>query len=165
MSEVKEAVKIRGFEVVAENHLKSHEKQEQVALPLRGTAKSAGYDVFLPETIEVMPNDGVLVWTDIKAYMQEGEVLEIYPRSSTGVKRNIRIKNTVGIIDCDYYSNPKNDGNIGVFLWNFGQKVQVFEKGEAVAQVIFKPFLVADNCNTDVIREGGIGSTDKKEEA
>lgn len=155
--------KVRGFEVVEKAHLKTFEKQEDVIMPKRGTLTSAGYDLFMPCEAEVMPGEGVMVSTDVKVYMQPDEVFEIYPRSSVGTQREVRIKNTVGIIDSDYYSNKNNDGNIGLFLWNFGKKVQVFKKGEAVAQGIFKKFLESDNCNTDVVRAGGVGSTDTKE--
>lgn len=154
--------KIRGFEVVAKEHRKVFtEETAVVIMPQRGTKNSAGYDIFATQDLEILPDAGVFFWTDVKAYMQEDEVFEIYPRSSFGTKRSLRIKNTVGIIDSDYYSNVDNDGNIGVFLWNFGDRAQHIEKGEAVAQGIFKKFLVADNCNTDTVRTGGIGSTDK----
>ena len=155
--------KIRGFEPVIEKHRKVFiEEDDVVIMPLRGTKTSAGYDIFASRDLEILPEEGVFFWSDVKVYMLEDEVFEIYPRSSFGTKRNLRIKNTVGIIDSDYYSNTDNDGNIGVYLWNFGDRTQYIEKGEAVAQGIFKKFLVSDNCNTDTIRVGGTGSTDKK---
>jgi len=48
---------IRGFEVVKQEHLKSHEKREDVVLPLRGTKYSAGYDFFLPYDVTLNPNE------------------------------------------------------------------------------------------------------------
>ena len=153
--------KTRGFESVEKKYLKSYNERIEVIMPLRGTKHSAGYDFFLPADVEIPVKSGVLIWTDIKAYMRSDEVFEIYPRSSIAIKRNIRIKNVVGIVDADYYSNPKNDGNIGLFLWNFGDETQSFTKGEAVAQGIFKKFLVSDNYNTTKKRVDGIGSTSK----
>lgn len=153
--------KIRGFEVVSKEHLKNHTECGEVTLPLRGTMTSAGYDFYLPKDIEILPGAGVLIWTDVKAYMQPDEVFEVYPRSSSSINYEIRIKNTVGIVDSDYYNNKKNDGNIGIYLWNFGDRTRRFFKGEAVAQGIFKHFLPSDNCNTDVKRIGGMGSTSK----
>jgi len=158
---MKEVKRTRGFEVVAKDYLKAYSVCEEVTLPLRGTAKSAGYDFFLPTDVEILPGEGAFIWTDVKAYMLDDEVLEIYPRSSLANKNEIRIKNIVGIIDSDYYSNVKNDGNIGIFLWNFGDRTRVFNKGDAVVQGIFKKFLESDNCNSDVTRVGGSGSTDK----
>ena len=157
--------KVRGFEVVVDEHRKVFKNYTDVVImPKRGTQHSAGYDLFAVCDLEILPGDGAFFWTDVKAYMQEDEVFEIYPRSSFGIKRNLRIKNTVCIIDSDYYSNVGNDGNIGIFLWNFGDRTQHIEKGEAVAQGIFKKFLVSDNCNTEEVRTGGTGSTDKKDQ-
>jgi len=154
--------KIRGFEVVVKEHRKVFtEENSVVIMPQRGTKNAAGYDIFATQDLEILPNAEAFFWTDVKAYMQDDEVFEIYPRSSLGIKRCLGIKNTVGIIDSDYYSNIKNDGNIGVFLWNFGDRTQYIKMGEAVTQGIFKKFLVADNCNTDTVRTGGTGSTDK----
>jgi len=154
-------IQIRGFEPVNKEFLKSYDSCEDVIMPLRGTSKSAGYDFHLPNNIVIPAGESYLCWSDVKAYMLEGEVLEIYPRSSIAIKKSIIIKNTVGIVDADYYSNIKNDGNIGLFLHNFGKFDQRFEKGEAIAQAIFKVFLVSDNCNSKVERIGGVGSTTK----
>lgn len=154
----------RGFEKVAEEHLKSYDKVEDVVMPQRGTQYSAGYDFFAPHDIEIMPNDSVLVWTDIKSYMLNDEVLELYPRGSTGNKHRVRLGNTVGIVDADYYSNVKNDGNIGLMLYNFGKKVKEFKKGDAIIQGVFKKFLESDNCNTEVERKGGQGHTTNEED-
>ncbi len=154
-------MKVRGFEPVVKEHRKSFTNEEDIIMPARGTKNSAGYDIFATKKLEILPNSGEFFWSDVKVYMLDDEVFEIYPRSSFGIKRSIRIKNTVGIVDSDYYSNESNDGNIGIFLWNFGENPQIIEKGEAVAQGIFKKFLVSDNCNTEVIRTGGYGHTDK----
>lgn len=155
--------RFRGFEPVVKEHLKIYSSNESVVLPLRGTETSAGYDFVAPIDIDIAANEGVLLWTDVKAYMLDDEVLELYPRGSIGNKRFLRMKNTVGIIDSDYYSNVKNDGNIGLFLWNFGKEIQSFSAGDPIVQGIFKKFLESDNCNTEVKRTGGHGSTSEKE--
>ena len=61
----------------------------------------------------------------------------------------------------DYYNNPKNEGNIGICLKNTGDEDVIIKYGDAIGQVIFLPYLVSDNCNTDNDRVGGIGSTTK----
>lgn len=61
----------------------------------------------------------------------------------------------------DYYSNPNNDGNIGIFLKNISDEPITIKKGERVAQGAFFNFLVADNGNTDKERQGGFGSSGK----
>lgn len=151
----------RGFEIVSEEFRKH--PNTDIQLPIRGDSRSAGYDIRTPIRIELQPNERVLVFTDIKAYMLPDEVLEIHVRSSIGVKKNIVLSNITGIIDSSYYGNPSNDGNIGLTLWNTSDKVQVLEANERVCQGIFKKYLVADNDNiANNERTGGFGSTGAK---
>lgn len=151
----------RGFEIVNEGFRKH--PNADIQLPIRGDSRSAGYDIRTPIRIELQPNERVLVFTDIKAYMLPDEVLEIHVRSSIGVKKNIVLSNITGIIDSSYYGNPSNDGNIGLTLWNTSDKVQVLEANERVCQGIFKKYLVADNDNiANNERTGGFGSTGAK---
>ena len=147
----------RGFRPVADEHKKS--PSVEVQLPTRGSSKSAGYDFYSPEEVILLPGEQKLIWTDIKAYMLDDEVLEIYPRSSVGIKKSIQLANTVGIIDSDYFGNRYNDGNIGICLYNRSEVLQIIEAGERFAQGVFKKYLVADDDNTTSSRQGGIGST------
>ena len=149
----------RGFEIVNEGSKKN--KGIDITLPTRGTQYSAGYDFYSPIDIEIQPHDKVCIWSDVKAYMQEGEVLLLYVRSSIGIKKGLRLSNGTGVIDSDYYSNPDNDGNIGLSLYNYTNEVVKIEKGERICQGVFIPFLVADNGNTYNNRTGGIGSTNE----
>lgn len=151
--------KSRGFEEVSEHHRKS---QNPTTLPKRGSVGSAGYDFYSKETVTIYPNQSHTLWTDVKAYMNNNEVLKIYVRSSIGIKKNLRLKNSVGIIDADYYSNVSNDGNIGIALHNFGEFPVTIEAGERVAQGIFEYYLVADGDETVSLRSGGIGSSGTK---
>lgn len=153
-----EKPKIRGFEEVDGKHGKH---SIVTVLPKRATKNSAGYDFRIKEELVIEPNQRVITMSDVKSYMQEGEVLKLYPRSSMGIKRGLRISNGTGIIDMDYYSNPKNDGNIGIAIHNFGDTTQVLKVGERVCQGIFVPFLVADDDDADTERVGGIGHTGK----
>lgn len=150
-------MKTRGFEIVSENFRKF--PIQEITLPTRGSKKSAGYDFYSNEDKILKSGDKHVFWTDIKAYMQDDEVLKIYVRSSIGIKKGLILANNVGIIDADYFSNPNNDGIIGVCLKNISNEVQQIKKGERIAQGIFEKYLVADNGNTDEERKGGIGST------
>lgn len=151
-------VKIRGFEEVSGRHC-NH--SSITILPKRGTNKAAGYDFRIKEKIEIRPNETVVTMSDVKAYMQNDEVLKLYIRSSVGIKDGVRISNGTGIIDADYYSNPKNDGNIGIALHNYGKDIAYFNVGDRVCQGIFMNYLKADNDDVDSIRVGGTGSTGK----
>jgi len=56
--------------------------------------------------------------TDIKAYMKEGEALILAPRSSTGIKHDLMVANTIGVGESDFYENVDNDGNYCIALRN-----------------------------------------------
>ena len=148
--------KTRGFEVVINDKRKT---TGDIALPTRGSSKAMAYDFYANDTYTVEPNCIAKVWTDVKAYMGDNECLVLNVRSSMGGK--FMLANTAGWIDSDYYSNENNDGNIGVFLKNISDETLVINKGERVAQGAFFNFLVADNGNTDSIRNGGFGSSGK----
>jgi len=156
--------KIRGFEFVSQEHIKNWgdiSTKIVANLPTRGSKTSAGYDFYSPIDVKIPAGEQVLIWSDVKAYMQEGEVLMIHVRSSIGIKAGLMLANTTGVIDADYYSNESNDGNIGICLKNTGDREVRIAAGERIAQGVFMPFLVADNGNTDEERTGGIGSTNK----
>lgn len=146
----------RGFEVVADNMRKT---TGEVTLPTAGTSRAMAYDFYSTGEWRVPPNAVVKIWTDVKAYMQDDECLIINVRSSMGGK--FMLANTQGWIDMDYYSNESNDGNIGIFLKNISDEVQVVNKGDRIAQGVFIKYLPADSGNTDNIRKGGFGSTNK----
>ena len=149
--------KIRGFEIVSDGFRKN--KDTEIILPIRSTKTSAGYDFSSPVSVTIQPKSKELIWTDVKAYMQEGEVLILDVRSSIGINKSLELANTIGIVDQDYFSNPKNDGNIGICLYNKSDEIVALDVGERIAQGIFLPFLEADNGNTENERNGGIGST------
>jgi dUTP pyrophosphatase len=165
--------KLRGFEIVKDEHrqnkktvtveqMGTHTIYAPITLPTRADVRSAGYDFYLAQDVTLLPAQKTLVWLDVKAYMQEDEVLEIYPRSSLGIKQGIMLGNTVGIIDSSYYENIGNDGNIGLSLLNTSGVGVELKAGSRVCQGIFKKFLVADNDTAlSTERTGGIGSSGK----
>ena len=143
----------RGFKVVSPTMRKS----DHVHYPTRGSINSAGYDFYADKDYTIAPNKIIKVWTDIKAYMQPDEFLMLDVRSSMGGK--FMLANTIGIIDSDYYENPDNDGNIGIFLKNISNEVQHIKRDDKIAQGIFMEYLKIDNDKTTAERQGGFGST------
>ena len=96
---------------------------DDIKLPRRATAGSAGYDFYAPTDIMIPPGLNAVIPTGIKVNLEEETdipgttsnnlyVLQIYPRSSLGFKYNMTLANTVGIIDKDYFNNKKNEGHI-----------------------------------------------------
>lgn len=151
--------KVRGFQEVSPEH-KKH--KSETTIPTRSDSRSAGYDFYSKELIEIQPGDQHLIWTDIKSYMLPQEVLTIHIRSSVGIKSGLQLANTTGIIDSSYYSNESNDGNIGICLKNTSSFPVVIQEGDRIAQGMFSRYLIADEDNLlTKDRIGGFGSSGK----
>jgi dUTP pyrophosphatase len=175
-------MKNRGFE-----NVRMPENRPASPLPLRGSRTSAGYDFYAVGDLDIPPQCKVDFFTDVKAYMRPGEMLLLVVRSSAGIKNDLMLANTVGIIDSDFYGNPDNDGNIKLSLRNLrpetrfcgfkainisGESLEIplienlceantvhIKAGERVVQGIFVSVLEADNCNPSEDRLGGLGSS------
>lgn len=143
----------RGFEVI------SSFKDKQINLPVRKTARSAGYDLEAAERVSIEPGTLGLVATGLKAYMQPDEYLGIHIRSSLGIKRQLLLANSQGIIDADYYNNSNNEGHIIIALRNMGNETVTINKGDRIAQGIFYRYLTVDDDYAEGVRSGGFGST------
>ena len=146
---------MRKFEVIPDNLRKT---EGTIKLPQRMTEKSAGYDFFANATYSIKPNEIVKVWTDVRALMNDDEVLILDVRSSMGGR--FMLANTIGVIDADYV-NAENGGNIGLFLKNISDKKQTILKGDRVGQGIFLKYLTTDDDNVHNKRKGGFGSTNE----
>ena len=151
------------FKVSESEYLKSGSLDafNAVILPRRATAGSAGYDFFAPEEFTLLPNETAKIATGVRARIDEGWVLKIYPRSSLGFKYRLRLDNTVGIIDSDYF-NADNEGHIFIKITNLGDKPLTVEKGKAFAQGVFVEYGITIDDDSVDARTGGFGSTDNK---
>jgi dUTP pyrophosphatase len=135
---------------------------QDIKLPQRATANSAGYDIYSPFSFELQPNTTIKIPTGLRAFMEDWNMLKIYIRSSIGFKYDVVLSNSTGIIDADYV-DAKNEGHIWVKLINHGTKVLEINKGDAFAQGIFEDFdITDDDCPVSDVRVGGIGSTSNK---
>lgn len=145
---------------------KIREIYDGIRLPKRATTGSAGYDIFAPIDINIGGNTYRNIPTGIRCRIDEGWVLTAYPRSGHGFKCGIRLANTVGVIDSDYY-NAKNEGHIFVKLGNesilANTKVVCINKGDAFCQGIFLPFGITVDDEVEDVRIGGFGSTSGKQ--
>ena len=157
----------RGFEIC-----KGYEDRN-INLPKRQTAHAVGYDIeaaedtLVPSLFKmVIDNDELinkptLIKTGIKAYFESDEVMYLFNRSGGPTKRGLVLANSVGVFECDYYSNPTNDGEILVSVYNFSNDDIIIKKGERIAQAVFQKFLITDDDAAEGIRLGGFGSTEK----
>lgn len=135
---------------------------DKIKLPKRATSGSAGYDFFSTLDIELKPGETIKIPTGIRAKIDDGWVLKIYPRSGLGFKYRLQLNNTVGIIDSDYY-NSDNEGHIFIKVTNDSNegKVLTLEQGNGFAQGIFLEYGITYDDDVSDIRNGGFGSTGK----
>ena len=138
----------------------SADNYEDIILPKRATAHSAGYDFFAPHEFTLNAGETAKIATGVRVQIESGWVLQVFPRSSLGFKYRLRLDNTVGIIDGDYF-NADNEGHIFIKITNCGDKPLTVEKGKAFAQGVFTPYGITFDDDVTEIRHGGFGSTDK----
>lgn len=127
-----------------------------LALPTRATAGSAGYDFHIPYDLCVQAGREYLVPTGIRAQIKPGWFLLCVPKSGLGFKKGMRLSNTCGIVDSDYYHSD-HEGHI--FLKFSMERDHVFAAGDKIMQAIFLPFGVTTNDTATGARNGGFGST------
>lgn len=136
---------------------------DDIRLPQRATAGSAGYDFYAPYDLHFENNYSVFVPTGIRVKIDEGWVLNCYPRSGLGFKYKLRLNNTVGIIDSDYYYSD-NGGHIFAKMEMTVPTNYAFltiAKGKAFMQGVFTPYGITYDDDVTTSRNGGFGSTDK----
>ena len=131
---------------------------EEIPLPKRATRGSAGYDFVSPVETVIPAGGKAVIPTGIRCEMEEGWVLMLFPRSGLGFRHQVRLSNTVGIIDSDY-AFADNEGHIQVSLRNPMEKDLVIGKGERFCQGILLPYGQAAEEETFTERRGGMGST------
>ena len=133
-----------------------------IQLPERSTQYSAGYDIKTPIGFMIEPNERLVIPTGIKAVFSEDEMdtwhLQMYVRSSVGIKKGVVLTNGTGIIDPDYQYS-ENDGDMLLALWNTSDEIVVFNHGEKICQCVFAIHGRTSDDTADGKRTGGVGST------
>lgn len=144
--------------------LKIKKLREKAVIPTRGTAGSAGADLYacIDERVKINPGELKLIPTGIAIALPDKNcVAYLYARSGLGVKHGICLSNGVGVIDSDYR------GEICVGLCNVSGKPYTIEPGERVAQLVISPVIIPELVEVNELDEtergsGGFGSTGKK---
>ena len=131
-------------------------------LPMRHSSKSAGYDIRSLNAGIIKPGKSMVFRTGLKVRMNKDEVLYLIGRSSLGYKYNVCLANNVGVIDADFYNNDDNEGHFSVKLINHGENDFEVKIGDRICQGIFSKYLVTSDDKCDMVRTGGIGSTNKE---
>lgn len=129
---------------------------DNIQLPTRATRDSAGYDFTAPFDIRLCK--GIIIPTGLRCWIRNDYVLQIYPRSGLGFTYGVRLKNTVGIIDADYY-NAANEGHIMLKLTQETDDIVEIKAGKGYAQGIFTQYGIVVGDSASASRTGGFGST------
>jgi dUTP pyrophosphatase len=113
--------------------------------------------------LDIPVNSSVTIPTGIRCKIDEGWVLQIYPRSGHGFKYGVHLANSCGIIDEDYYG-ADNEGHIQVKLVNDSLLKKQIElaQGDGFCQGVFVPYGITVDDEANAKRVGGFGSTDNK---
>ena len=125
----------------------------EIKLPKRATAGSAGYDFYAPYDVKLAPGETAKIPTGIRALIEPGGL---------GFKYRLQLNNTVGIIDSDY-SQSDNEGHIFIKITNDSNEGKTLEipAGTGFAQGIFVEYGITVDDDADGVRNGGFGSTTK----
>ena len=136
------------------------ELYDGIELPERATSGSMGYDFKSPVDFTLPPDTVLEIPTGIKAQIDDGWGLFCLPRSGSGFKYAVRLANTVGCIDGDYYNNPKTEGHIIIKLRNGPFETLDIKAGDKFVQGIFIEYGITKSDDVSQERLGGFGSTD-----
>lgn len=133
---------------------------EHIQLPRRATSGSAGYDFFAPVGFELPVGGSIKMPTGVRALIEDGWVLTLYPRSGLGFKFRFQLDNTVGVIDSDY-AHSDNEGHIFLRMTNDSREGKALRvpAGTAFAQGVFLPYGITVDDDVHTVRNGGLGST------
>ena len=114
-------------------------------MPTIATDGSAGadlraylYDDEINEKVTkiiVFPNREVKIHTGLCFQLPKGTAMLLLPRSSMGIKKDLVLKNTIGLLDCDY------TGECLIFLKNIGDIPVAIEQGERLVQALIVPYV------------------------
>lgn len=133
---------------------------ENIQLPTRATAGSAGYDIRAPYPITLAPGEEALIPTGLCVEIDDGWFLGVLPRSGLGFKYRLQLDNTLGVIDSDFIDSA-NEGHIMLKMINDNREGKTFhvDAGKGIAQAIFFPFGITYDDAAEGERHGGFGST------
>lgn len=137
--------------------------KENAIIPTYGTPYAAGADLYacLDAPVTVQPGQTVMIPLGFAMELPEGYAGFVFARSGLAAKRDLAPANKVGVIDSDYR------GECMVPIHNHGEKPQMIEPGERIAQMAVMPYLAVRFLETEVLSDtargkGGFGSTGNK---
>ena len=142
--------------MAATHILKFKRLDERATLPTRGSAASAGLDLYSIEAISIAPRQRILARTGIAVAVPVGFYGRVAPRSGLAVKNGLDV--LAGVIDSDYR------GEVCCALLNTGDEVIDLPAGSRLCQLIIEQIITptaewADDLDETARGAGGFGST------
>jgi dUTP pyrophosphatase len=131
---------------------------DDVQLPEYATPGSACFDIKAGGTGKISPRTSRVFDTGLQFEIPENHVMLVFSRSGHGFKNDVRLSNSVGVIDSDYR------GEVKVKLKNDSCEEFFVSVGDKIAQGMVIPyeqvkFVIADELSSTERGEGGFGST------
>lgn len=129
---------------------------ERATLPTRGSASSAGLDIYSIEEISIEPKQRILARTGLAVAVPVGFYGRVAPRSGLAVKNGLDV--LAGVIDSDYR------GELCCALLNTGDETLTLEAGSRLCQLIIEQIITptpawAEDLDETARGVGGFGST------
>ena len=137
-----------------------HRLRPEAAIPSRGSAQAAGFDLYacLDSEVIIAPHATAKIPTGIALAIPDGYFGAVYARSGLACKQGLRPANCVGVIDSDYR------GECLVFLHNDSDEARCVRHGDRIAQLVIQPYLAVffeeqEDLDQTQRGQGGFGST------
>lgn len=135
---------------------------EKAIAPIRGTAWSAGLDLYATERAEIPRCEWRLIDTGVAISLPDGYAGMICPRSGLASKYGLTVLNAPGIIDSDYRGEIK----VNIINNNIYREWVAIEAGDRIAQlvitnVMYPKLEITEFLDETVRGENGHGSTGK----
>lgn len=145
-----------------------YKESENAKIPeIAYNGTSAAFDLTVTEDVTINPGESKFVENGLRITIDEKEpyYMQVFPRSSAGIKNNLRCH--PGIIDAGY------TGPFGTYFHNLGNSPVFVKAGDRLAQVVVhkKPSFVFVEINEEQFKElesnqqrgsKGFGSSDSK---
>ena len=129
---------------------------ERATLPTRGSAASAGLDLYSIEDVTIEPKQRVVARTGLAVAVPSGFYGRVAPRSGLAVKNGLDV--LAGVIDSDYR------GEVCCALLNTGDERLTLPRGSRLCQLIIEQIITpsaawAEDLEETVRGAAGFGST------
>ena len=130
---------------------------EGAFMPIKAHETDAGYDILTPVDVTLYPKKSYCIKTGVHWEIPKGYVGMLKAKSGLNCKYNIVGE---GVIDSGY------TGEIMVKLYNHGDKLYKFKKGEKIIQMVVLPYFSEELTKVDSLEStergnNGFGSTGK----